>query len=454
MDNPFQIKPVRMNFQGDKELAASHAGDAKRMLFQLKNIKRTNNSTQELTKRYEDGTVINVHSKVKGMDVVNIFSVRGGWKKEEREEIREESFPVPIIMAYDTPDSLEPIGGYVAKNFYIDREYVELNKDGKIEYTKKDKKLRELEHGETKIFRPLLGENAYGGEDNGIDFYRNIETREASQSGSVVERADQKLTGNIDVDIHKSVSNQIGNFIYFHYDYLAVSYNYFNNTKHYLASYSHYDIYGFKEIWYIPYTMWENVPIPGPPYLGRVGCNFKRNFSIQSSTEDYKLIYDTPYTETITDSELPIYQEDVLYDNLHYGDMGQEEYVLRPILCDVYNYNGNPVYMYGYTKVKYDYTNYDILDENAHVEYGIIYKDTFHRIRFKLEGDNEWGWFINQRFKLDEATYIDKDDKETKFELPDKLKGKYGSPWLLSSATVVNRNARAGKITEYRIEKK
>lgn len=163
MENPFHIKPTRMNFQGDKELAASHAGDAKRMLFQLKNIQKTNNFTQELTKRYEDGTVINVHSKVSGMDVVNIFSSRGGYEEEEKIEYREEEFPVPIICLSDDIEDLPFIGGYVAKNF-VGRysEYVEKDDNDKIKYDHGDVKLKELENVGINPTSPFYRGTIYG----------------------------------------------------------------------------------------------------------------------------------------------------------------------------------------------------------------------------------------------------------------------------------------------------
>lgn len=157
------MKPTRMILQGDKELAATHAGDAKRMLFQLKNIQSTNATINELTKRYEDGTVINVHTKVDGMDVVTIESNRWYSKEKEEEKYKEEEFPVPIISLSDDIDNLDCVGAYVAERF-IGRfsEYIETTKDEIIKYNNGDISLKELESVGITPSSPFFNGIVYG----------------------------------------------------------------------------------------------------------------------------------------------------------------------------------------------------------------------------------------------------------------------------------------------------
>lgn len=149
--NPFFYKPTRTILHGDKELAATHTGDAKRILFQLKNIQANNGSIKELSKVYEDGTVINVHSKVKGMDVINIIPRKILYKVEEKEEVIEctEEFPVPIIglvSNFDSGFSDDIIGAFVAKEFHSNFfEYVKADKNVEIKYVRDDRSLEVLQ---------------------------------------------------------------------------------------------------------------------------------------------------------------------------------------------------------------------------------------------------------------------------------------------------------------------
>ena len=100
MDNAFHIKPTRIILRGDKELAAGYVGNAKRMIFQLRNIQNSNKFIQSLDKRFEDGTTINVHSKVKGMDVIEINSSRYFEKEEKKYRETEITYIAPAMLLY------------------------------------------------------------------------------------------------------------------------------------------------------------------------------------------------------------------------------------------------------------------------------------------------------------------------------------------------------------------
>lgn len=138
--NNNEIRSTRLILKGDKELAATHAGDAKHVLAQLGNIQQTGpggKAIQTITKQFLDGTVIKARTDVKGLNIVEITSGRFFDSKEEQKKKTKEvtiRFPVPVIGVTDNYETLEPIGGYVAKNFIgFMKEYCDKYKEEYIE---------------------------------------------------------------------------------------------------------------------------------------------------------------------------------------------------------------------------------------------------------------------------------------------------------------------------------
>lgn len=119
-------RPTRTILGGDKELAATHIGDVRRVLFQLENIQKTNKYINTISKRYQDGTVISATTNIGSMDIVKITSGISQQKKNHYEQVGTYSFPVPFIPVADDTEALSPTGVYVAKFFYgFMQEYVE-----------------------------------------------------------------------------------------------------------------------------------------------------------------------------------------------------------------------------------------------------------------------------------------------------------------------------------------
>ena len=91
-------RPTRTILKGDKEKAATHAGDAKRALFQLRSLEAAGSNIHTLRKQCADGSKIKVHSKVAGMDVVEIESF-GGEKREEK-VVSRVKYIAPALCCY------------------------------------------------------------------------------------------------------------------------------------------------------------------------------------------------------------------------------------------------------------------------------------------------------------------------------------------------------------------
>lgn len=138
-------KPVRWIFSGDYAECQKRIGEAKRVMFQLKNIQNTGSQQYMLNKKYSDGSSISVRTDVPGMDVVNVYVpfapvVAGGkkyivpllwpayevWDYEYQEH--DEKYGYGVILA--KWDSLEPYKyvPYYDKDWnrnYIDMPQVE-----------------------------------------------------------------------------------------------------------------------------------------------------------------------------------------------------------------------------------------------------------------------------------------------------------------------------------------
>ena len=102
-------RPVRTVLVGDKNKAAQHAGDAKRALFQLRNLEGAGSDLNTLRKLCADGSRIKVHTKVFGMDVVEIESFSGGeW------ELIEETVLSEIVPIVELRNSMNVDSGFAA----------------------------------------------------------------------------------------------------------------------------------------------------------------------------------------------------------------------------------------------------------------------------------------------------------------------------------------------------
>jgi hypothetical protein len=92
--------------KGDKELAATHAGDAKHVLAQLGNIQQTGpggKAIQTITKQFLDGTIIKARTDVKGLNIVEItsgFKQYGESKKEEKYIEYTVKYIAPVLLCY------------------------------------------------------------------------------------------------------------------------------------------------------------------------------------------------------------------------------------------------------------------------------------------------------------------------------------------------------------------
>jgi hypothetical protein len=92
--NNNEIRSTRLVLKGDKELAATHAGDAKHVLAQLGNIQQTGpggKAIQTITKQFLDGTVIKARTDVKGLNIVEITSGNKSEKKYSEWSLAEET---------------------------------------------------------------------------------------------------------------------------------------------------------------------------------------------------------------------------------------------------------------------------------------------------------------------------------------------------------------------------
>ena len=67
-------KPIRWIFKGDEVKSHAMIGEAKRVLYQLKNIQSAGSSQYMLSKRYVDGSSVNVRTDVQGLDIIKIFT--------------------------------------------------------------------------------------------------------------------------------------------------------------------------------------------------------------------------------------------------------------------------------------------------------------------------------------------------------------------------------------------
>lgn len=105
------MKPTRTILKGDKELAATHSGDSKRVMFQLKNIQKTNDNVKILIKEYNDGTKIKIDTSMKDMDVIEIES---GKQERKYEWVLETQYQteevVPIVELSKSKYSYAPVG--------------------------------------------------------------------------------------------------------------------------------------------------------------------------------------------------------------------------------------------------------------------------------------------------------------------------------------------------------
>lgn len=109
--NNNEIRSTRLILKGDKELAATHAGDAKHVLAQLNNIQQTGpggKAIQTITKQFLDGTVIKARTDVKGLNIVEITSGRFfGGKEEQKKKTKQNvnRYVAPAILCYLDTDS-------------------------------------------------------------------------------------------------------------------------------------------------------------------------------------------------------------------------------------------------------------------------------------------------------------------------------------------------------------
>lgn len=97
----FFHRPLRINLRGDQYAAAEYIGEAKRMLFQVKN-------------RRQAGDPVWI-----GRKVIPVHYLIGEGQVQQPEQLPDE-FPVPIINVYASSTSYDdstPIGAYVARNF-------------------------------------------------------------------------------------------------------------------------------------------------------------------------------------------------------------------------------------------------------------------------------------------------------------------------------------------------
>ena len=142
MTAPFDNNPTRIFLLGDRNKSQGFVKEAQKMLFQVKNFGTAQNI---LKRRYADGTEIKVISDIGGIDNIYINSISGGRIQEVKRDI--EIFPVPIVLAYEIYTAAsDSVGGFVAEKFSGRMfEYVENNKEDKVEYIRDDVTLEELE---------------------------------------------------------------------------------------------------------------------------------------------------------------------------------------------------------------------------------------------------------------------------------------------------------------------
>lgn len=463
-----KYKPTRTILQGNKELAASHSGDIGRVLFQLENIQKTNKYINTLYKQYEDGTTIKAVTNIGGIDIIEIRSPfkHGDISKEEWVTGHEE-FLVMIIKVVDSiihwsATESNYIAGYVAENFVGRyREYVEKDEEGKIKYTKSegpsedrtDKKLKELDPLKSNALWGVVGDGNYSGEDNGIyqsktiTYANNSSTITYDLSGKVEYQLSSVVidTESSEADDFPSVGTIVKGAVLTSCD-----------DDNYMFIYGYYEYAGYSTdsfSYYIPETTITHI-------WGANDIYYKIDVNINGVVTN---CYTSPLDEALT----RVYFDDRTMTDGHeetgYHSTIESRYVYasKPILCDIYYYGDEPVFIYGYRIANAVSSYYPGIiyhqDPDAFIEYCVFYKNKTHKIRFKYlydsyteSGSESVG--LNSHFNFDEAEYEDSDGNTKTISFSDKFDEKYGFPnptgwdYDLGDAYMF-RSVIAGKIT-------